>query len=263
VGQAASFTVDSFPGRTFGGTVSQVRKAALVVQNVVTYIAVISASNADLSLFPGMTANVRIIVDVRDGVLRIPNAALRFRPAGASDARDAGAQAKGGNKNSNKDSRDGGGKGGPSSQGEVARERLARELGLTADQQAKVEIISNETREKIRALGADDPAERRRQVERLRSESRARIAELLTPEQRTRYEALGASRRSAGVSSGRVWTLDAQGKPRAVAVRIGLTDGTYSELVSGEVTEGMQLITGIMEAGKGKGQPAGGPRFGF
>jgi HlyD family secretion protein len=263
VGQAASFTVDSFPGRTFGGTVSQVRKAALVVQNVVTYIAVISASNADLSLFPGMTANVRIIVDVRDGVLRIPNAALRFRPTGASDARDAGAQAKGGNKDSNKDSRDGGGKGGPSSQGEVARERLAKELGLTADQQAKVEIISNETREKIRALGADDPAERRRQVERLRSESRARIAELLTPEQRTRYEALGASRRSAGVSSGRVWALDAQGKPRAVAVRVGLTDGTYSELVSGEVTEGMQLITGIMEAGKGKGQPAGGPRFGF
>lgn len=258
VGQAASFTVDSFPGRTFGGTVSQVRKAALVVQNVVTYIAVISASNADLSLFPGMTANVRIIVDSRDSALRIPNAALRFRPVGAPDA---GVQAKGGgNKDSDKDGRD---KGGQSSQGEAARERLARELDLTADQQAKVEVISNETRDKIRALGTDDPAERRKQVERLRSESRARIAELLTPEQRTRYEALGASRRSAGVSSGRVWTLDAQGKPRAIAVRVGLTDGTYSELVSGEVTEGMQLITGIMEAGKGKGQPAGGPRFGF
>lgn len=261
VGQAASFTVDSFPGRTFSGTVSQVRKAALVVQNVVTYIAVISASNADLSLFPGMTANVRIIVDTRDSALRIPNAALRFRPAGAPDARDAGVQAKGGgNKDSDKDGRD---KGGQSSQGEAARERLARELDLTADQQAKVEVISNETRDKIRALGADDPAERRKQVERLRSESRARIAELLTPEQRTRYEAMGASRRSAGASSGRVWALDAQGKPRAVAVRVGLTDSTYSELVSGEVTEGMQLITGIMEAGKGKAQPAGGPRFGF
>lgn len=261
VGQAASFTVDSFPGRTFGGTVSQVRKAALVVQNVVTYIAVISASNADLSLFPGMTANVRIIVDTRDNALRIPNAALRFRPAGASDARDAGAQAKGGsNKDGNKDA---GSKGGQSAQGEAARERLARELDLSADQQAKVEAISSDTRDKIRALGTDDPAERRKQVERLRSESRARIAELLTPEQRVRYEAMGASRRSAGVSSGRVWVLDAQGKPRAVAVRLGLTDGTYSELVSGEVTEGTQLITGIMEAGKGKAQQAGGPRFGF
>lgn len=261
VGQVASFTVDSFPGRTFGGTVSQVRKAALVVQNVVTYIAVISASNADLSLFPGMTANVRIIVDTRDNALRIPNAALRFRPAGASDARDAGAQAKGGsNKDGNKDA---GSKGGRSAQGEAARERLARELDLSADQQAKVEAISSDTRDKIRALGTDDPAERRRQVERLRSESRARIAELLTPEQRARYEAMGASRRSAGVSSGRVWVLDAQGKPRAVAVRVGLTDGAYSELVSGEMAEGAQLITGIMEAGKGRAQRAGGPHFGF
>lgn len=263
VGQSASFTVDSFPGRTFSGTVSQVRKAALVVQNVVTYIAVISTSNADLSLFPGMTANVRIIVDTRDSVLRIPNAALRFRPAGASEARDAGAAGKGGNKGGGKDSNnERGGKGG-AAQGEAARERLAKELDLTADQQVKVEAISNDTRDKIRALSAEDPAERRKQIERLRSESRARIAELLTPEQRLRYEAMGESRRTAGVSSGRVWVLDAQGKPRAVAVRVGLTDGTYSELVLGEVTEGMQLITGIMEAGRGKAQPAGGPRFGF
>src|SRR5688572_1473168 len=83
--QEATFTVDSFPGRTFRGEVSQVRKAAQVVQNVVTYIAVISASNPDLGLFPGMTANVRIIVDTRENVLKVPNAALRFRPVGASD----------------------------------------------------------------------------------------------------------------------------------------------------------------------------------
>lgn len=255
VGQAATFTVDSFPGRTFSGMVSQVRKAAQVVQNVVTYIAVIATSNADLSLFPGMTANVRIIVDTRDNALRIPNAALRFRPAGASDARDAGAPGK--------DTKDKAGKAGQGSQGEAARERLTKELDLNAEQQAKVEVISNETRDKIRALGADDPAERRRQVERLRSESRARIAELLTPEQRARYEAMGAARRSAGVSSGRVWVLDAQGRPKAVAVRTGLTDGTYSEQVSGEVTEGVQLITGTVEQGKGKAQSAGGPRFGF
>ncbi|MCW5606073.1 MAG: efflux RND transporter periplasmic adaptor subunit, partial [Burkholderiales bacterium] len=90
IGQQATFTVDSFPGRTFRGTVSQVRKAALVIQNVVTYTAVISTSNPDLSLFPGMTANVRIVVDRRDNALRIPNAALRFRPAGAPDVREAG-----------------------------------------------------------------------------------------------------------------------------------------------------------------------------
>lgn len=252
VGQAATFTVDSFPGRTFGGTVSQVRKAALVVQNVVTYIAVIATSNSDLSLFPGMTANVRIIVDKRDNTLRIANAALRFRPAGASEA---GA--------SDKDAKDKGGKGGKGAQGAAARERLVKELGMSADQQAKFEAISNETRDRIRALGTDDPAARRKQVERLRSESRVRIAEMLNPEQRARYEEMGASRRSTGTTSGRVWVLDARGKPKAVAVRTGLTDGTYSELISGEVSEGMELITGTMEAGKGKARPAGGPRFGL
>jgi HlyD family secretion protein len=255
VGQAATFTVDSFSGRTFSGTVSQVRKAALVVQNVVTYIAVIATSNSDLSLFPGMTANVRIIVDKRDNTLRIPNAALRFRPAGASEAREASAPEK-----NNKDKA---GKGGKGSQGAAARERLIKELGLNSEQQAKFETISNETRDKIRALGTDDPAERRKQVERLRSESRVRIAELLNPEQRARYEEMGASRRATGASSGRVWVLDAQGKPKTIAVRTGLTDGTYSELVSGDVSEGMQLITGTMDAGKGKARPAGGPRFGL
>ncbi|HYH42785.1 MAG TPA: efflux RND transporter periplasmic adaptor subunit, partial [Burkholderiales bacterium] len=85
VGQEATFTVDSFPGRTFRGTVAQMRKAAQVVQNVVTYIAVIRTSNPDLNLFPGMTANVRIIIATRENVLKAPNSALRFRPAGAGD----------------------------------------------------------------------------------------------------------------------------------------------------------------------------------
>src|SRR5262245_12261525 len=89
-GQAVTFTVDSFPGRTFHGTVGQVRKAALVVQNVVTYTAVIATSNPNLELFPGMTANVRIVVDSRDRALKVPNAALRFRPAGAADVREGG-----------------------------------------------------------------------------------------------------------------------------------------------------------------------------
>ncbi|HXF66674.1 MAG TPA: efflux RND transporter periplasmic adaptor subunit, partial [Burkholderiales bacterium] len=83
-GQLATFTVDSFPGRTFTGRVGQVRKAAQVVQNVVTYTAVIATSNPDLILFPGMTANVRIVTDTRENVLKVPNAALRFRPAGAA-----------------------------------------------------------------------------------------------------------------------------------------------------------------------------------
>jgi HlyD family secretion protein len=81
VGQEATFTVDAYPGQVFHGTVTQIRKAAINVQNVVTYDVVIAVPNPDLKLFPGMTANVRILVDERDGVLRVPNAALRFRPA--------------------------------------------------------------------------------------------------------------------------------------------------------------------------------------
>jgi HlyD family secretion protein len=85
VGQRASFTVDSFPGRTFRGEVIQVRKAPQVLQNVVTYDVVVSADNTELKLLPGMTANVRIVTDQKDNVLKVPNSALRFRPAGVED----------------------------------------------------------------------------------------------------------------------------------------------------------------------------------
>ena len=84
VGQAVTFTVDSFPGQTFAGDVVQVRKAPQVVQNVVTYDVVVSAPNPELTLLPGMTANVRIVTDRRESALKVPNGALRFRPAGAA-----------------------------------------------------------------------------------------------------------------------------------------------------------------------------------
>lgn len=78
--QKVDFTVDAFPNRTFHGLVVQVRNSPTNVQNVVTYDTVIGVNNADLKLKPGMTANVSIIVAERSNVLRIPNAALRFRP---------------------------------------------------------------------------------------------------------------------------------------------------------------------------------------
>src|SRR5260221_2906709 len=77
--QEVEFTVDAFPYRTFHGKVSQVRNAASIVQNVVTYDVVISVNNADLKLKPGMTATANIVIAHREGVLKIPNAALRVR----------------------------------------------------------------------------------------------------------------------------------------------------------------------------------------
>jgi HlyD family secretion protein len=260
--QVVTFTVDSFPGRTFRGTVGQVRKAALVVQNVVTYTAVVSTSNPNLELFPGMTANVRIVVDTRENVLKVPNAALRFRPAGVSEPREAGGESAGAPSPAEGTKK---GEGGQQA-GAATRERLTKELQLDAGQQAKLEAILNETRDRIRAIATEDKGERRKQAERLRAESRARIAEILTPEQLKRYEETTAARPGSGriATSGRVWVLDDTGKPKPVNVRIGLADGTYSEVVGGELQEASQVIVGTQADGKGRSQQAkGGPRFGF
>ncbi len=80
VGQNATFTVDAYPGTLFKGRVTQIRKAPINVQNVVTYDAVIQVANPDLKLFPGMTANVTVLIERKENVLKLPNAALRFRP---------------------------------------------------------------------------------------------------------------------------------------------------------------------------------------
>ena len=80
-GQPVRFTVDAYQGETFSGTLEQVRLSPVVSQNVVTYAAIISAPNPELKLKPGMTASVTIETARRDDVLRIPNAAARFRPA--------------------------------------------------------------------------------------------------------------------------------------------------------------------------------------
>jgi HlyD family secretion protein len=81
VGQPATFTVDAYPGQVFEGAVTAIREAPINVQNVITYDVVIGVSNPDLKLFPGMTANVKILVDQRPNVLRVLNAALRYHPA--------------------------------------------------------------------------------------------------------------------------------------------------------------------------------------
>jgi HlyD family secretion protein len=98
VGQDVDFTVDAFPTQTFHGKVVQVRNAPITVQNVVTYDTVIGVSNPDLKLKPGMTANVSIIVARKDNVLQIKNAALRYRPAEAVEAKARSTTSQGGSR---------------------------------------------------------------------------------------------------------------------------------------------------------------------
>lgn len=261
VGQDTTFTVDSFPGRTFNGKITQVRKAAQVVQNVVTYIAVISAPNPDQALLPGMSANVRIVTARRRDVLKLPNAALRFRPSGvaapkpkpAAGSDKGGTAAQGGQ---------GGSRGGGNAQ--ATRERLTRELGLSGEQQVRLEAIQNETREKIAAITADSPAQRKRAIGQLRAQSRGQIAEMLTPEQRVKYEAMIASQQGITERRGTVWVRDADGKPRAVNVRLGISDGSYTELIGDSLKPGDEIIIGLARAGAPRAtQARGGARFGF
>ena len=146
-GDAAQFTVAAYPGRTFRGAIVQVRQAPQVIQNVVTYDAVVSVSNPDFLLKPGMTATVGIITARRRNVLRIPDQALRFSPGGLKPAQAAGA------------------------------------AGTAA----------------AAAKAGGQPAE--------------------------------------------VWVLRQSG-PAAVAIGVGLDDGTYSELVSGDLHAGDEVIVG-------------------
>ena len=271
VGQIASFTVDSFPGRTFSGAVKQVRKAAQTVSNVVTYTVVISAANPDLNLLPGMTASVRIVTDRRDNVLKVANSALRFRPPGAVEetpaqgatatpastaAASGGASAPGAGAPVA-----GGGRGGLAAQ----RERLVAELKLDDDQKAKADAIFAGMREKFMALRDMSEEERPKAIERNRTEIREKIMVILSDEQKKRYVDIIAEQAGRAPSRGRVWVGDAGGKTRSIPVRLGLTDGTSTEVLSGELKEGQEVLVGMaLAAGKGTPPPASrGPRLPF
>jgi HlyD family secretion protein len=87
-GQPVSFTVDAYPESRFVGKVRQIRNSPVITQNVVTYVVVIVVDNRDLKLKPGMTANVSIETARKENVLKIPSAALRFKPKGTRDAKE-------------------------------------------------------------------------------------------------------------------------------------------------------------------------------
>lgn len=90
IGDRAHFTVEAFPDRMFNGRVTQIRQAPQTVQNVVTYDVVVTVENAGGLLKPGMTATTRIVTAERDGVLRVPNQALRYSPGGLAPSGEVG-----------------------------------------------------------------------------------------------------------------------------------------------------------------------------
>ncbi|MBP1729172.1 MAG: efflux transporter, family, subunit [Deltaproteobacteria bacterium] len=96
LGQSATFTVDAYPEQKFIGKVVQIRSSPVITQNVVTYVVVVNVDNSELKLKPGMTANVSIQVAKKDDVLKIPPAALRFKPKGVESKSAAGKDKQGG-----------------------------------------------------------------------------------------------------------------------------------------------------------------------
>jgi len=249
----ATFTVDAFPGETFAGMVTQIRKAPQVVQNVVTYTVIVGVENPSGKLMPGMTANVKLVVAQKPSALKVPNAALRFRPAGV-EAPTSSAPAAGG-------AASGTGSGGPPSVEEI-RERLVKGLNLSDDQQKKLEPILQESREQRRGLQwLPSDAERRSKAQKIREAQRARIREILTEEQKTRYDEMAASAGEArSGTAGRVWVIGADGKPAAISVTLGLSDGASTEVLRGDLREGQEVIVGSA-GGRGAPPQQGAPRL--
>ena len=253
----ANFTVDAFPGETFTGTVTQIRKAPQVVQNVVTYTVIVGVENPSGKLMPGMTANVKLVVAQKANALKIPNAALRFRPAGVDAPTPAGPLAGGA------PGAGGGPAGGAPPSVEQIRERLVKGLGLTEDQQKKLEPILNDGREQLRSLQGLPDAERRPKAQKIREAQRARIREFLTDDQKVRYDEMTATAGEVrSGTAGRVWVIGPDGKPAPITLTLGLSDGASTEVLRGDVREGQEVIVGSA-GGTGRGaQPQqGAPRL--
>jgi HlyD family secretion protein len=232
-GQEVTFTVAAHPGITLRGRVKDIRLAPTTVQNVVTYTVVVTAPNTSGRMLPGMTATLRIITDQRETVVRVPNAALRWRPAGTSvDGTAAPAPGAG-----------------------PIEQALRELLDLTPAQRAEITAAQAELRERMANLPQDAEA-RRQQAQAARQRLTARFNAVLTPEQRARLAELRAGARGGG-APGTVWVVDTEGAaPRALSVRTGLTDGSVTEIVSG-LEDGMRVVIGTERAAAPRAASAG------
>ena len=243
VGQDATFMVDAYPERTFRGKVSEIRNAPTTIQNVVTYDIVIQVGNKDLKLKPGMTANVSILIAHREGALKIPNAALRFQPSSAK--KEEGGEKK---------------KEGSSQPGQLLAERLNRELSLTEEQRPKVEAALKASRQEIDEIREKaKPEETRNRIQSLLLQ---KIGGFLTEEQRRKFNELSKSSLGEEQRPRRVWILSPEGKPVPVRIILGITNGTYSEVASGDLQEGMEVIVEETSAKKDQSKSGTSSPFG-
>ncbi len=278
-GQEVTFNVNAYPGRNFSGLVKQVRLGSQTVQNVVIYTSVISVDNSSLELRPGMTANLRILTERRDNVVRIPNAALRWRPPASSEAlsyvqqpaQEAGDTPAG--PFAEPQTGRGGGRGGGGAGQNIGAfaERLRTDLGLDEKQLAELDKVVAETRARGPAARGAPPAPDQRQAggREMREAFIEKVNAFLSPDQRIRFRDLRQDMRperaaraagNAGIP-GRVYRIDARGLPASVPVRLGANDGAFTEVISG-LEAGAPVIVGGAPPSTGR-SGFGGLRFGM
>jgi HlyD family secretion protein len=258
--QTARFTVDAFPDRTFEGHVTQVRKAATVTSNVVTYKVIIGAANPRHQLLPGMTANVNIVLGEKDGVLRVNNSALRFNPPGVDAAPGAAGF------------------------GAAVGDRvnaLAAELKLNAEQRKAVEAALQGMQAAVAEMSdsfqggpgfGGPPGNPRERIAQVRQRMINQLNGVLSADQLAKLEqslggqgggfggpggpaggagaAVGSGGQGGpggrggaapGMRPGRIWVLE-NGTPKSVRVFVGLADSQYTEVVSQDLKAGDEVI---------------------
>lgn len=230
-GQPVTFGVDAFPGRKYQGDVRQVRLAATNTQNVITYPVVIDVSNTDLSLLPGMTASATIEVAERQGVWRVPNAALRFKPAGIEAPRR-------GRRSMNFDD-------------------LVDSMQLTAQQRAAYDTDAKAIAERWAQRRAErggrpsggqggPPAGGSRpspeQIAKRVQSGYGSFRESLTAAQREAFDSGMVDQLSARWAM--LW-LAGEEQPSAMQIRVGISDATHTEVINRELVDGLAVLTGI------------------
>ena len=255
--QGVRFTVDAFPDREFEGRVSQVRQQGVSEQGVVSYTVVVEADNPGRALLPGMTANADIILEQREDVLRLPNTALRFRPAdpeiaaqgqalasesasGGRGQRQQGANAaeRGQRRQGGGDGQRGGGRGGR------ALTQMTEALELNEQQQAQARTAFQNAMAGMQGGGGEGGGERRAAMRRVRDQ----VIRDLEPTFSARQRELLTQMRQGGEGQREVrqeavvWVLR-DNRPSPVQVEIGVADNGYTLIHSG-LNEGDEVIVG-------------------
>ncbi|MBW8867308.1 MAG: efflux RND transporter periplasmic adaptor subunit [Acidobacteria bacterium] len=289
-GQHVTFRVDAYPTETFEGTVSQIRLQPVVVQNVTTYGTVIDVPNNQLKLKPGMTANVKVEISKRTDVQRIPNAALRFRPtndvfAALNQQVPPDAQSGAGRGNRSGRNAQGGAATGQSAAPAAAPGGTAAPSGNASVQgapgangQSGRGFDPARMMERFKSMSPD---EQKQFIARLKDRGQdttaleqamndaAKPADPKSPSSsaalKTKYGAAAPAQTIDALfaplpsveTRGRAWLfMNHELKP--VNLRLGISDGTNTEILSGELQPSMEVVTGVTGLGTTRAQPGQG-----